>query len=603
MSCILDTEIAKLVEIQKARKASLESLQKKYDITQISAISKQEQEADVSLSKVKSIIDDFNRLQKPKEKAACKEQIQKYEEIRNSFYWTMFPVQIASLDGINYSRDELMTYFKEVGHTRETYKKSLHPFCLSLYSSYDKACNACTKSLGIPLLNPQGHDFRIGDLSILFYYLKKKLLHLERSHACEVIESIIDDMKNLLMCLAKRMVYNDKCVAPTSKVEHKEEMQYGDKNHFQWIQFLCLEVLSFFETVDAVIEKNDCSSFLTNYTELCKLYSETFSTCETTVRQQLGMKQDKHRFAYASYKDYIKGSIIYAQLMKTAAKTYYRQKDSIKKIQEVLDLFAAFKSGKKTLHLLLLSLKAYYDIHPTIEETSAGEYEKYYSCIVVNKMTHMIKITDNDFWHIEEALNKKYQELTKKNESTDVYQFIEQQYVVDALLHKAKEQIKEDSIEIQKALQEDFQSKLNKRSKQVIDFSMSVEAALNSLLQELVVSVEAQEKELKTKWDFDENVNKMIARVKTEEDYNRALLDFLANKFTPLSPEYREFSYDYREHMEMLDNILEAKEIRVCKHIVHDHHHTYKLSSSMRKSKNNRSYSTSSQYAKLSKHI
>jgi hypothetical protein len=602
--CSLDEELSKLEEIYASRQTSLLALKEKNDLSQITEISKQEKAADASLAMIKSLIDDFNKNQKPREKAACKKQIERYSEIRNSFYWTMFPIQIASLDGIKFSRDELMTHYKEISSNNESFKKSLHPFCLSLYSAYDKACRQCAKDLGIPILKPDSHEFRIGDLSILFYYMKKKMLLLNSTNACEVVDSIITSVHSLLTCLAKRVVYNDKCVAPSSKTEHKEEMQYGDKNHFQWIQFLCFELLSFFEAIDAVLVKHDCLPSK-EYNEVCELYSETFQTCETTVRQHLGMKY-KDQFSFSSYKDWIKGSVLYAQLTQEASKTYTRKKEMLLQYMSFIHNIQALKDGKVTLHVFLLTMSQFDALGEQVRHLGNLTQEKYRSAVKVRDYSFMVFLTEEQIWKHEYLIKSKYEEFKKKQLDVKAYADFERLYVVDALLQEVKKQIpkqivSEISIEIQKALLDDFNNYVKERTVTVLSVCETIELFLQSLIAKLNIEVNEEASQLKEEWDFDEQVSKTIAKVKSEKDFNNIMLDFLANKFSPLNATERKFTYNYMEHMNMLNDMLKAKEMRVCKHIIHKPAwQTLKQKSSVRKSKNNSAYNTTSQYQKLS---
>ena len=483
----------------------------------------------------------FKSKLSPTDKIQYKSNIEQFNDIANKLLWNKFPIMTTSLD---FTRDELMKYFK-IGKD-QTFKKSLHPYCLSLYRQYDKTCHDCAVSLHLPLINPESHEFRPGDLSILFHYFRKIITNKQISDndICNYIDDMLKICEELVECLAYRFIQYSQCMQPIYTSEHHQELQLGDKEHFDFEQFICFELVFFFETIAKCIERHcDKEDVQEKYEKILYLYSETFQTCETTIRQELNLTYKNNE--YISYEGMIKKSLIYQEILQNRLQPTYVLDAQIESLKYIIKMYQKLNESKITVHFFLTT-----------------SYEKVKSQLVFEDISqileHLIKslypinIEHKILLEIQQKMVPFYQEISKHSKNIDDHY----EEINDKFKNLIKEKINVGQYEFNGwfittnniVYQQIFQNKyiyMNNRKLIIICYDQLKEIQSKRIEQKRLILKE---------YHLDIDKEKIHPN---KYNFNHQLLDFVSNKFYKMKP------YNYIEHMNEIYDMLKSKELRL----------------------------------------
>ena len=531
------------------------------------------------------------------------DSIKRYSD---SLVWSKYPINITVTDDLNISRTQLMKFHKRTKN--QTHHTSEHPRCKMLYAQYHQACRNCALALKIPLLystSGESHEFKSGDLSIIFYLFKKILTTSDDSHVCQVAEVIIDETLALLKCIESRMYHNIQCISPLFEESHTQLHKVGDDAHFRFSVFACFEVLSLLETVDTIAVRN-CKGtpLLVKLRELCKLYQSVFRNCETSVRHQLKMPKEDSEFA--NYIDMIKSSVLYAELMKdkvqstTGLQTIVRLiEDTIQDIRllhfNTIDVGEfVYKFNERTAYVKTYGLdhtlfdkpiswkfkyKYLYDPHMNMEQPYKDNLLAYLLQLErslykrVEQLRHKNRYIDMNQLHRDQA---RQHENFQNTDKYDIPYFgeLEQsfKYMQTPSYTQSADQMKTQILEkfnlpkllrlLEEAKTEVQQSELHLTNKYM--FNRRSIDAVNQLLKFIPNGVERPE-DTKTYISYDDPDNPQT--VQYSQKFNFILWNFLADRFSPLGVKAN-FEYDFEDHVQQVTKLLDRKSIRACDRVL-----------------------------------
>ena len=578
----LESLTSNLIEVKDQRSKSLQNAMKGLKVRLVVDIVEQEKQADEIINQADHIIKVLQKINKISSNLVL---VDNYKNIKRSFAWQLFPPHLTTLDDIHIQRTTFLKHYKNVMGV----KKSIHPYCISLYSQYDKTCRECAIALRLPLHkdknNIPSHEFRSGDLSILFYHFKKILIQakqqgLQPSIICEIADAIVLSVHDLVKCMSLRMHYNNVCV---SKEENQDQhiLTYGDANHFQIVKMMCFEVLSLLEVIKHNLDYFDCSdlsgdsssiglSYIKeHYHNLINLYKETFATCETIARQQLGYSRKKTKASVSSidfeddHNKWIKESVMYQSLIKEQVDSLYECLNKETLYHKLLDLISNFKQGN--IHLDFF-LKTFYGLIENADEFMA--IKKLSVNAYFYKYAHISKLFGTGASkEIEDKINTAYKKYTEDG-SFNKQQL--EKLEIDILVENISEWLtkiyKKKQVNVEK-VRDIIQTNIQETEKEVLeDLIPLYEEIIEPILKECKERIASTDQNNRLVYDFnrateDKLLNSLKLLNDPNKNYHEFLMDFLADKFSPFGLKINR-TYDYHEHLQEINKML-SSELRV----------------------------------------